>query len=1639
MLAKYIRFFLENKLVAYLLLLLFVGWGLVTAPFDFGVEQLPRDPVAVDAIPDIGENQQIVFTKWMGRSPQDVEDQISYPLTTALLGIPGVKSIRSNSMFGFSSIYIIFNEEVEFYWSRSRILEKLNSLPANTLPEGVQPTLGPDATALGQIYWYTLEGRDSEGNPTGGWDLHELRTVQDFYVRYGLSSAEGVAEVASIGGFVKEYQVDVDPDAMKANNISLEEVMEAIKNSNIDIGAQTIEINLAEYFVRGLGYVKNVEDIEASVIKVNDNVPLRIGDVAQVNIGPATRRGILDKSGAEAVGGVVVARYGANPLEVIDNVKAKIAEIAPGLPTKTLADGTVSQVSIVPFYDRTQLINETIGTLQEALTLEILITIIVVILMLLNLKSSLLVSGTLPVAVLMCFIAMRYFGVDANIVALSGIAIAIGTMVDMGIVLTESMVKRLEDAPPEESLLTSIYEATVEVASAVITAVATTVISFVPVFTMEAAEGKLFRPLAYTKTFALVASIIVAITIIPPLAHSIFSIKTKNRPVAFIANILAMAVGIFVAVFYAPFLGAILIIVGLTGNLTLWLRARGQSKKSLEIINWITNIVYALIVAWLLATVWMPLGVTKSSVTNFLFVISLAGGLIGLFYVIIYFYESILRFLLRFKILFLLAVSFIVYQGFLVYQETGEEFMPSLDEGSFLLMPTSMPHSGMQENIKNLRLLDMAVTAIPEVESVVGKAGRVNSALDPAPMSMYENVILYKSEYKTDESGHRIRFRYEGGEYIRNEEGELIPDESGQYFRQWRDHIKSPDDIWNEIVKATKIPGVTSAPRLQPIETRLVMLQTGMRAPMGIKVQGPDLETIEAFGIELEKHLKEVDGVKDAAVFADRIVGKPYLLLEINREAIARYGLTINKVQQYIQTAIGGMAMTTTVEGRERYAIRIRYPRELRDDPEMLKRIYISTPAKQQIPLGDLVEIKYEAGAQSIKSEDGFLIGYVLFDREKDYSEVEVVNNAQQHLTSLISQGELQVPAGISYRFAGNYEQQVRASKRLAIVVPIALAIIFLILYFQFSSVTISLMVFTGVFIAFAGGFIMIGLYDTPWFLNFELFGTNMRELFQIRTINLSVAVWVGFLALFGIATDDGVLVATFLRDSFKQNKPDTITGIRDAVVEGGLRRVRPAMMTTATTILALLPVLTSTGRGSDIMLPMAIPSFGGMTLQMITMFTVPVLYSLWQEWSLRIDQGMSKPGKWQKLIGIGLVLIICFTPKAEAQELTQLSEQIKAANPSLKMLQSEHQAALERIPQVGQLPDPELGIGVFPMPVETRLGAQQARLSATQMFPWFGTLSQRELLEEAKAATLYERIDAQALNLIYEGEQAYYKLYEIRHSQDIIQKNIDILRALEQLSLAKVRSGSATAADVLRVQLKIEELTQELSILQTAEAAPLASINQLRNQPMGAAFAINDSLSLAVLPFNKDTLLANISAYHPMIRMLNKQQDVAREALTLNTLNGKPSFGVGLDYISVGERTDAFPENNGRDILQIRATVKVPLFREQYAAKEREENLRIQALNQQEEATIDQFAAQIEQAYTQHETARLQYELYERQATITDAAIRILRESYSADGSSFDELLRLENELINYDLKKLRATVQSHLAKSSIQRFIIQ
>jgi len=1263
MLNKIIKYFLENKLVTALIFIAIVTLGVVNSPFNWNTGFLPKDPVPVDAIPDIGENQQIVFTQWTGRSPQDIEDQISYPLTTYLLGIPGVKTIRSSSIFGFSSIYIIFSEDTEFYWSRSRIIEKLNSLPAGLLPEGVTPGLGPDATALGQVYWYTLEGRDKDGNPTSGWDLHEIRTAQDFYVKYGLNAVEGVSEVASIGGFVKEYQIDVNPDALKAYNIPLSKVMQAVQKSNKDVGAKTIEINQAEYLVRGLGYIKKVEDIEKAVVSVQNNVPIRIKDIGVVTLGPAARRGLLDKGGAEVVGGVVVARYGSNPLQVINNVKDKIKELAPGLPKKKLANGVESQLTIVPFYDRTQLIHETIGTLENALSHEVLISIIVVLVLILNLRASIIISSLLPVGVLMTFIFMRYAGVDANVVALSGIAIAIGVMIDIGIIFVENIIRHLElpenQGVKGKALMQVIYNATVEVASAITTALATTIVSFIPVFAMESAEGKLFRPLAFTKTFALGGAFILGIVVLPALAHFIFGIDYDKKRVRRLWSFTLIAAGILLTVYMHIWLPLTLCLIGINN-----LYEHRWPEKFKPYSNHLNLALVLFLASFFLTEEWMPLGPQNSIMVNYLFVLVLIGLILLALMTIVHFYVPVLKWCLRNKGKFMLLPLFTILLGVLIwlgfdrtfgfvangFEKTGwevrkmsfwsassrgfsgigSEFMPSLNEGSYLLMPTSMPHSGVEYNRKVIGQLDMLLNNIPEVDLAVGKLGRVESALDPAPISMYENVVNYKPEFILNENGHRLRFKVDkkdrfittSGDSISNEQGlqrglkesDLLKDENGEFYRNWRTHIKSPDDIWDEIISVTKIPGVTSAPKLQPIETRLVMLQTGMRAPMGIKVYGPDLKTIEDFGMRLEGILKEVPSVKSEAVFADRIIGKPYFHLNINRDEISRYGLSVEDVQQTIETAIGGMKVTSTVEGRERFAVRVRYPRELRDDPASLKKILIPTPTGAQIPLNQVVDIEYVRGPQVIKSENTFLVGYVLLDKKDGFAEVDVVNNAQKAIKSKIDSGVLIVPAGISYKFSGTYENQIRAVKRLSIIIPISLILIFLLLYFQFKTVIASSIHFSGVFVAFAGGFIMLWLYGQGWFLNFSIADVNMRDLFQMHPVNLSVAVWVGFIALFGLATDDGVIMGTYIHQVFEEKKPQTINEVREAVVIAGKKRVRPAMMTSAVTIIALLPVLTSTGKGADIMIPMAIPTFGGMTIQIMTMFVVPVLQAYWRE-----------------------------------------------------------------------------------------------------------------------------------------------------------------------------------------------------------------------------------------------------------------------------------------------------------------------------------------------------------------------------------------------------------------------------------------
>jgi len=1204
MLQKIIRYFLQNRVVTAIVLIALVAGGLSTAPFAWHGGFLPRNPVAVDAIPDVGDNQQIIATDWMGRSPKDVQEQITYPLTTSLLGIPGVKTIRSTSMFGMSFIYIIFKDDVEFYWSRSRILEKLNSLPPNLLPEGVQPTLGPDATALGQIFWYTLEGRDTQTNkPSGGWDPQELRTIQDYYVRYSLTAADGVAEVASVGGYVKEYQVDLDPDAMRSYGVNLIEVMKAVKNANIDVGAGTMEVNRAEYLIRGLGYIKSLADLENAAVTSRNGVPVRIKDVAKVNFGPGDRRGGLDKEGQEAVGGVVVARYGSNPMDVINNVKAKIKEMQAGMPEKRLKDGSMSKVTVVPFYDRTQLIKETIGTLESALTHEVLICIIVVLILVLNLRASVVIAGMLPLAVLATFIVMKLTNIEANIVALSGIAIAIGVMVDVGVVLMENVVRHLEKDFGKgvhvggKLLEDVILKAVSEVSGAIVTAMLTTVISFLPVFAMQAQEGKMFHPLAFTKTFALTASLVLGMVILPTLAYWVFSLRLPQR----------------------------------------WIRRMGLGgqPRTLKLWRWevpfkhLFIAIAVLLSVGLLAEMWLPLGPEAGIVVNTLFVGGLVGIILAALWLLVIYYERILRWCLHNRWKFMTLPLLTLAAGVWVWQNTGKEFMPALDEGSFMLMPTSMPHSGVEENIRYTRLLDKRLKAIPEVELAVGKWGRVNSALDPAPIQMYETTINYLPEYILDENGQRARFKTDGkGRFVLKNGGvydpakgfrvipkdSLVPSGSGDYFRQWRSHIRTADDIWTEITHAATLPGLTGSPKLQPIATRMVMLSTGLKAPMGLKIYGPDLASIEQAGRQLERAMKQMPDINPASVYYDRTEGAPYIELKLDREKMARYGIQVGDMQSVIETAIGGMSEGYTVEGRERFPIRVRYARELRDNPEALGGILIPAADGTQIPLSQLAEIQFTKGATMISSENTFLVGYITFDRQGTKAEVDVVNNAAHTLEHLLAQGRLKLPKGVSYRFTGTYEQEAHATQRLALVIPIALLSILLILYFQFRSVTASLIHFSGVFVAFAGGFILIGLYSQPWFLDFSIAGVNMRTLFDIHTINMSVAVWVGFIALFGIATDDGVLMGTYIHQVFEAEKPRTRHDIQEAVVRAGLKRVRPAAMTTASTLIALLPVLTSTGKGADIMVPMAIPTFGGMLIQTMTMFIVPVLQCWWRE-----------------------------------------------------------------------------------------------------------------------------------------------------------------------------------------------------------------------------------------------------------------------------------------------------------------------------------------------------------------------------------------------------------------------------------------
>ena len=1001
----------------------------------------------IDAIPDIGENQQIVFTEWPGRSPKDIEEQVTYPLSIMLQGIPGVKNIRGISAFGFSTIYVIFKDEVDFYWSRSRVLEKL-STAGSELPSGVVPQMGPDATGLGQIYWYTIENEESNTNPKS---LAELRSIQDFYVRYLLQGVDGVSEVASVGGFVKEYQIDVDPKKLFAYNIHFSQLLKSIKESNIDVGAEVVEDGDREFIVRGKGFFKSLNDIENVVLAIKNKTPIRVKDVATVGFGPGFRRGALDKNGTEAVGGVVTMRFGENPKQVIDKVKERLKVVEKGLP---------KGVKVVPFYDRTELIENTIGTVYSALSEEIVITVVVILLFLLHFQSSILVSLTLPFGVGISFILMKLIGIDSNVMSLSGMVIAIGSMVDMGIIMTENIYSHLSEKPEasKSERVEIIVRSAREVGPAILTAVMTTIVTFLPVFGLEGSEGKLFGPLAWAKTLAMFGSVVVAIILVPAL--SVFMLNGKLKPIE-------------------------------------------KNKVSLFIV--------------------------KS-------------------------YQPALNWVLENRKRFLIAPMILLILGGLALSNLGKEFMPSLNEGDILYMPTTTPDISMTKARELLAYTDKVLKDHPLVEYSVGKLGRANSAIDPAPVAMFETVI------------------------------KLVPKD------QWPDG-KTIYEIMQDLDQALQVPGLVNSWDF-PIQTRIGMISTGIKTQIGIKIFGDDLRKLESLASKVGKEVEKIKGAY--GVYAEQITGKPYIEFDIDRVAASRYGINTGTVNKILQTAVGGMPIGQFYDGRERYPIRVRYKKELRDRVDDLKRVLVPSPLGQHIPLEQLADIKIVTGPAAIQSENGLLRSVVLLNVQgRDL--IGFVEEAKKHIEK-----NVELPKGYSIVWAGQYENQVRATNRLKLLVPIALIINLVIIFLGIKNLRNSAIIFSAVPIAMAGGLILL------W----------------IGGFNTSVAVWVGFIALFGIAVDDGVVMMTYLQEAIKNHKPKNWEELKECVLEAGSRRIRPLVMTTTTTCVALIPVMWATTTGSEVMKPMAIPTLGGMLVELITLFIVPVTFSYFEQ--RRIEQGES-------------------------------------------------------------------------------------------------------------------------------------------------------------------------------------------------------------------------------------------------------------------------------------------------------------------------------------------------------------------------------------------------------------------------------
>ena len=1034
MIQRMIEFSLKNRglvLLAYLVLAAWGYWALLRTP--------------IDAIPDLSENQVIVFTDWAGRSPQEVEDQITYPLTVNLQGLAGIKTVRSSSAFGFSMINLIFEDSIDLYFARARVLEKLN-LSSGILPEGVTPVLGPDSTGVGQVYWYTVDGP---------YDPGTLHSLQHWFIRYQLNSVPGVAEVGTIGGFFREYQVDVDPVKLRAYNIPLRTVFESIQRSNTNVGAKVMEVNDKEMAVRGIGLIRSVADIENIVLTASNGTPVYLSNVANVHLGPDFRRGVLDRDSKEAVGGVVVIRSGANALEVIDAVKKKIADLQPGLPPG---------VHITSFYDRSTLIHHAVDTLQHALIEEILLVTLAHVIFLWHFRSILIVTLPLPLAVASSFLFMHYFGISSNIMSLGGIAIAIGVLVDAGIVVTENVIRHAEAYAEEHgeyrSKITQItLEATKLVGRPIFYAMTIIILAFIPVFALVGMEGKLFHLLAFTKTFAMVGSTIIAVTLVPVLC-------------------------------------------------TFLIRGKLHREETNPVMHFLQRL-----------------------------------------------YKPALTWALNHRITTLAVASALFIFAMFLATTIGSEFMPPLNEETAMFMPITDPAISLTKATEILREQDRIISQDPAVENVVGKIGRADTATDPAPINMTETIITLKPR------------------------------------DQWPAGI-SKEDILQRLDTKLRMPGVTNI-WTQPIRNRIDMLSTGIRTQVGIKIFGSDLTTIERLSGEIEQVVRRVPGAVD--LYAERITGAPYLEIETDRAAAARYGINVGDVQDVIETAVGGKNLTTAIDGRQRLPISVRYAPDFRDSPEALRNVLVTASNGAQIPLTQVALVRVVMGPAMISSENGLLRGSVLLNvRGRDVG--SFVEQAQRTVAR-----EVKLPPGFYVEWSGQYENQLSARHRLMLVIPAVLLIMSVLLYKIYDSLKEALHVMLAVPFALTGGIFLL----------------------KILGYNFSVAVWVGFIALFGTAVQTGVVLVIYLEEAVARKKAAvgelTIQGLHEAVMEGALLRLRPKVMTVSTVVAGLLPLMWSGRTGAEFMKPLATPVLGGMVSSLLHVLIVtPVIFTWLREWEIR-------------------------------------------------------------------------------------------------------------------------------------------------------------------------------------------------------------------------------------------------------------------------------------------------------------------------------------------------------------------------------------------------------------------------------------